>query len=308
MATYNGQQFLAEQLESIINQTYRNLEIIIRDDGSSDSTLQIIADYARTDSRIRFQMNPHNLGINANFLTLLGDARGEYVAISDQDDVWNPAKIETLMANIGSSSLIYTDSILIDTTGQRTGQTLLQRLGLKPCSGRCFIQLLEANRVSGHSCLFRRNDATGLEKWITRTPPPGFIYDMLIAMAAALRNGVHFHAQPLTYHRIHADNHHNKLSGSGERKRMPFISRKIQRIHKGILEAKSKLALLEAIFDGCLTDNNANPFKQSPHPLEQFDCCLRNSHLYQSLVRMGADKRAARRISAGRYRMMFRIF
>jgi len=96
MATYNGEKFLSEQLNSIINQTHSNWELWIRDDNSTDNTLKIISKYTRLDKRIKLYTDDlGNLGVVRNFGTLLeGIEYDNYVMFSDQDDIWLPFKIE----------------------------------------------------------------------------------------------------------------------------------------------------------------------------------------------------------------------
>lgn len=96
MATYNGERFLSEQLDSIINQTYTNWELWIRDDSSSDKTLEIIENYCVKDKRIKhYKDELKNLGCVRNFGTLLNNTTNDsYVMFCDQDDVWLPFKIE----------------------------------------------------------------------------------------------------------------------------------------------------------------------------------------------------------------------
>lgn len=95
MATYNGEKYLSEQIDSIVNQTHTNWELWIRDDCSQDSTLDIIKKYTAIDSRIRlYSDNLKNLGPVRNFGTLLENVQFEqYVMFSDQDDVWMSSKI-----------------------------------------------------------------------------------------------------------------------------------------------------------------------------------------------------------------------
>jgi glycosyltransferase involved in cell wall biosynthesis len=107
MCTYNGAKFMAKQLESIINQTYKNLEIVIVDDRSTDDTVAIVEQFAKNDERIKFYQNETNLGFNKNFEKAVNLTTGDYISISDQDDIWLPTKIEDLLnaiAIIGSSS------------------------------------------------------------------------------------------------------------------------------------------------------------------------------------------------------------
>lgn len=96
MSTYNGEKFLSEQIESIQKQTVRDWHLLIRDDGSSDGTREIIEDFAKTDSRITF-INPdqfENFGVIKNFYTLLKHEQADYYFFSDQDDVWVANKLE----------------------------------------------------------------------------------------------------------------------------------------------------------------------------------------------------------------------
>ena len=90
MCTYNGAKYLAPQLDSILAQTYPLWEILIQDDGSTDATCDIVEDYQKRFPVIRLIRNPQNLGYNLNFLTAISRATGYYVAISDQDDIWEP--------------------------------------------------------------------------------------------------------------------------------------------------------------------------------------------------------------------------
>ena len=107
MATYNGERFIAEQLESILTQTYSNLEIIIVDDRSTDQSYTILESYAAKDTRIRLFRNEQNLGYVKNFEKGLSLAGGVYIAPSDQDDIWLPHKITTLVNHINDNTIVY---------------------------------------------------------------------------------------------------------------------------------------------------------------------------------------------------------
>lgn len=102
MATYNGAKFLSQQLDSIFNQTLPPDEVVIVDDCSKDDTVNIIKDYS-TKYNIVFCQNEHNLGVNKTFERAISMASGDYICISDQDDVWFPNKIqksyETIVAH-----------------------------------------------------------------------------------------------------------------------------------------------------------------------------------------------------------------
>lgn len=95
MATYNGEKYIKEQIDSIRNQTYTNWNLIIRDDGSKDNTISIIKAYQIEDKRIKLiEDDLGNLGFNKNFEYLLTLSTEEFIMISDQDDIWIPEKIE----------------------------------------------------------------------------------------------------------------------------------------------------------------------------------------------------------------------
>src|SRR3954452_7649645 len=123
VCTYNGEKFLKEQIESIINQTYPNLQIIIADDASTDNTTKIISAYTSL-SNIKIIQRTDNVGYSQNFYNAALEAEGEYIAFSDQDDVWLPNKIATLYGAIGNYFLVYGNSKLIDESGNELNKKL----------------------------------------------------------------------------------------------------------------------------------------------------------------------------------------
>lgn len=106
VCTYNGEKFLREQLDSILNQTYPLYEIIIEDDCSTDDTWMIIQKYqSNYPALIKGFKNEHNLFWNQNFYAGVSRATGEYIALCDQDDIWHPTKIERQIDEIGDNLL-----------------------------------------------------------------------------------------------------------------------------------------------------------------------------------------------------------
>ena len=119
MATYNGEKYLVEQLDSIINQTYRNWNLLIRDDNSTDKTLEIIQNYHKKDKRIKIlKDNKGNLGIVRNFEELLKSSESEFIMFSDQDDIWVENKLDMYLKMIekikNKGFMIHSDAILFD--------------------------------------------------------------------------------------------------------------------------------------------------------------------------------------------------
>lgn len=94
---YNGEKFIAEAIESVMSQTYQNFEIIIVDDGSTDSARAVIEPYI-TDKRVKFVQHEKNRGIPSARNTGIKHSKGEYVAFLDQDDIWLPEKLEYQVA------------------------------------------------------------------------------------------------------------------------------------------------------------------------------------------------------------------
>jgi len=94
LSTYNGDRYLQEQIDSLLSQTYKNIQILIRDDGSTDGTHEILKNYASKNKNIEVVFEK-NIGVVASFLRLVGMAssESEFISFCDQDDVWAPEKI-----------------------------------------------------------------------------------------------------------------------------------------------------------------------------------------------------------------------
>lgn len=93
MSTYNGEKYIREQMDSILNQTYKNIEIIVRDDGSSDKTVDVVKEYQNKFNNIKLVCG-ENIGFIKSFFELLKIADGDYFSYADQDDIWLENKIE----------------------------------------------------------------------------------------------------------------------------------------------------------------------------------------------------------------------
>lgn len=90
LCTYNGGKYIAEQLSSILNQNYVIDEIQIGDDGSTDDTIDIINDFKKRHENIFLTLNQRRVGITDNFENTIKRCRGDYICLSDQDDIWHP--------------------------------------------------------------------------------------------------------------------------------------------------------------------------------------------------------------------------
>ena len=116
LATYNGEKYLEEQLDSILNQTYENFRLLISDDGSKDNTRKILEKYSKKDNRIILFFQEKNLGVIKNFEFLLRKVENKYYMFSDQDDIWKKNKIEKSIIKLEetNSDLVYSDLEVVD--------------------------------------------------------------------------------------------------------------------------------------------------------------------------------------------------
>lgn len=131
MATYNGEHFLKEQIDSLLCQTHENLTIEICDDGSSDATLDIVRKYCEKDSRIALHVNGRNEGYVRNFLNGIKRSEAPYIMLCDQDDIWYKDKVEKTLKRMKLEEknkknipiLVYTDAMNYESeTGQELGR------------------------------------------------------------------------------------------------------------------------------------------------------------------------------------------
>lgn len=135
IASYNGATYIAEQLESILNQSVTPHEIIISDDSSSDSTEEIVKRFVRDfpQTQIIFVQNPPPHGVDKNFENALRLASGDVIFLCDQDDVWLPERVEVMMQTFksGIPSATFCDSRIVDENLKELGYTHIQSRGFQ---------------------------------------------------------------------------------------------------------------------------------------------------------------------------------
>lgn len=127
MATYNGDEYIKEQIDSILNQTIQDFEIVICDDCSTDNTFGILKAYALNDPRFHIHLNEKNLGFKKNFEKAITLCEGDYIALSDQDDIWMPNHLELLITAIKDKALACGNADLIDKSGNSMGITFWEQ-------------------------------------------------------------------------------------------------------------------------------------------------------------------------------------
>lgn len=199
LCTYNGEKYLREQLDSVVNQTYPLHEIIIQDDGSTDNTLQIANEYAERHDNIIVKVNTHERGINGNFFSALSSSTGDLIAICDQDDIWVEDKIGRQVAAIGDALMCTCHSKAFSEDGSFAHFD--QR---KPNYG--LLRLLFCNEIPGHTMLINR-------RLLGLLPPRQEcevmyrirMYDFILAVTAAAHDSTVFVDEVLVHHRRYVD-------------------------------------------------------------------------------------------------------
>jgi glycosyltransferase involved in cell wall biosynthesis len=202
LPTYNGARYLAEQLDSILAQTFGDFELLIIDDGSVDATAEIADGHAQRDRRIKIIPAEGNRGQKQRLVELIALARAPLIAISDQDDVWQARKLERLLATMNDAALTFGRSDLIDGAGNSLNRTLLDVLRApRRCDDK--LSLLFRAQVSGHAMLVRREflSITAFD-----SPEP---YDWLISLIAQFSTGIVYNDAAVVQHRLHGANAHN---------------------------------------------------------------------------------------------------
>lgn len=194
MATCNGEKYLKKQLDSIYAQTYKNIEIVVTDDYSTDSTVDILKEY-KEKYGLQYVVNDQNLGFVKNFEKAISLCSGEYIALSDQDDIWEANKIEVLMNKIGTFDLIHSASSLIDDNSN-----LISPLWIKEDNFKySFEKLVFSNTITGCTILFKRE----LLNDFSPIPSGEKYHDWWLALLASRNNSIIYEPTPLVQYRQH---------------------------------------------------------------------------------------------------------
>lgn len=213
LCVYNGEAFLQQQIDSILGQTYKKFELLILNDNSSDLSNELIEQYLRKDSRIRYFRNETNLGFNRNFEKGFRLSEGELIAISDQDDIWLSNKIEQLVLNLGEHMLIYSNSELINAAGTRLNERLDSNV--IHLDNPTFKSFLNDNFITGHTCLFKKE----LLNYALPFPEGTYFYDWWLGFTASYGGKIKYLDKVLTLYRIHDKSVMQELTVEANRKR-----------------------------------------------------------------------------------------
>ncbi len=253
MATYNGEQFLPEQLASLIDQTDKDWYLLARDDGSSDRTRDILVKAAGIDKRISILLSMNErAGPAGNFAELLEAAaqhQADYFAFCDQDDVWQPDKLRKQLAallalecKVGRECplMVHSDLEVTDRNMQTRHASLMRFQLIQEPATANHLMLVAQNHVVGCSMLFNRS----LLELARPVPSTVHMHDWWLALCAEFAGIRQYLPEPLVRYRQHCS---NEVGAQGLQSRLarpwalPTWLRKIWGIHSQTWHQAEKL-------------------------------------------------------------------
>lgn len=242
MCTYGGEEYVASQLESILEQTRSPDEIIVFDDGSSDSTYDIVTEYAeKYPDVIDPYQNTENVGVIENFERCIRQCTGDVIALSDQDDIWHEEKLERQLAIFQEEDvrLVFHNSNVVTASLEPKGDlwssvTPPYKTGSIQSPEDAVKELLERNVVQGATAMF---DSALRE--ICLPIPEQVPHDHHIALVAAATGGIREIDEELLDYRQHTE----QATGLDQESRSLFrsIAESLTRNHAEFEEAKTRL-------------------------------------------------------------------
>jgi len=199
MTSFNGEKYIEKQIESILACLGAQDELIISDDGSTDGTRELVDCMAQADGRIRIINGPKQ-GVIANFENAIRQARGKYIYLADQDDIWSADKVEKVQAYFADPEcmLVIHDADIVDEDEKQMEPSFFQRRGSKPG----ILNNIAKNSYIGCCMTFRRE----LLDIVLPIPRNIEMHDQWIGILAETRGKVVFLDEVLFHYRRHGDN------------------------------------------------------------------------------------------------------
>ena len=204
LCTYNGEKYLAEQLETIAQQTVKVDEILICDDQSTDNTLGIAQAFIQQGLPLKIYQNPQRLGVRQNFAQAIQSCQGDIIFLCDQDDRWHPDKVAIMITEFSQAPetlLIFSNGELVNADAQPLNCQLWQALPTPPQTYPSFTALLNNDWITGAACAFRRElieDALPI--------PPHWVHDAWLGLIASTVGEVKAIPDLLIQYRQHESN------------------------------------------------------------------------------------------------------
>lgn len=214
MSTYNGERYISEQLDSILSQTLNTFQILVRDDGSQDNTLAILADYADRYDQIACYTGA-NLGVQKSFFDLIihADPQADYIAFSDQDDIWQPQKLARAVQCLQSVTasddrpLLYCGAQELVDEGLNPIKATVSREIHLPSFGNALVQ----NICTGCTAVINRPMARMIREHRPDHMENIVMHDWWLYLTASCFGDVYYDASPYVKYRQHTDNVHGAI-------------------------------------------------------------------------------------------------
>lgn len=227
MCTYNGEKYIREQLESIINQSMLPDEIVICDDCSKDNTVNIIKETLDNWSgKVHLVVNDKNLGYRKNFKKAISLCNGDIIFLSDQDDVWNRNKIEIMVNALNNSDAIlaFHDVEIVDENLNLIKKSFwkLLKFDYQKFLQSDFRRVFEGNVVQGSACVFRKELFN-----CARPFPEAAVHDEWLGLVALTKGKIIPVNKPLAKYRQSGNN----AIGAGSVSLLEKITRLIMNLH-----------------------------------------------------------------------------
>ncbi len=216
MATYNGEQFLRQQIDSILNQGYKDFEFIICDDKSNDSSIDIVSSYMAKHPQIKLYKNSIRLGSLKNFEKAITLSCGEYIALCDQDDIWREDKLKiqlSLLQSINNSNrtpiMVHSDLRMINDKNSIIKKSYFKFRKYKLKESKDLSHILGPCGVMGNTIVMNK----ALKKLVLPFPDTLTTHhDYWIAIINEIYGQRVTCLEPLVDYRIHEKNLSNSLS------------------------------------------------------------------------------------------------
>lgn len=232
LCTYNGEKYITTQINSILKQSTPVDEIVICDDGSTDNTIAIIDEIKQNNStNIIIHRNAHNLGVCANFELAVSLCKGDIIFLSDQDDIWNPYKVKTIVSWFETNphkSAVFTDATLIkDNEEPFSEKTLWECIGFNKKMRKYFdkglpLETFFINKATGATMAFRKEIKFPFAKYCNNE---NVLHDYCIALKALDNDELGYIDKPLIQYRLHG----NQQAGINYQLQHPEIFSNIHR-------------------------------------------------------------------------------
>lgn len=253
LSTYNGTAFLDVLIRSLYDQTFTDWHLIVRDDGSTDDTNEVLNQWWEKDKERITILNSENknLGPKKSFEVLLRYSNAGYIMFCDQDDVWLPHKIEHTLKkmlelenkNPNTSALVFTDLTVADNNLQILHPSLWKFTKVNPENINNIYKLIINNPVVGCTVMINKN----LKKQALPFPSHTVMHDLWMAITATKQGKIDYINEPAVLYRIHSN---NTIGASPANKK--YYLKRLKGLHITLQQNRNAIKLLR------LQDKNFN--------------------------------------------------